>query len=306
MKVYANPFYLTWPAVFGLEDFLIELAREEFIQIEHSGRKRTIAFDRRNNATCGLMLSTRGQSNYVTLGEDARGRPIVRVRQTPSGTPMADVNFFVIGENGKGLYATYRGAGGLEMFGNILGKLYHAKVTERMETELEESGEIHDGDTKSRKAEEKKIRSKYRYAAISICPILSNPNFARELSAIKHFRAFDYVVPTIDDDAIPLKMQINMEKRSLHFVSKNQAVTKIRKGIASIVKSLKINDGTAHGSGANGAPMKASILPSHFCVARYPHDEVVVPRNLRLSAVRKLPMTRDLLELIEAHPHVFG
>ncbi len=130
MNVHAVPFYLESSDAHRIDGFLKNLARDEFTQLEHLGRERTIALARKGEMTCGVMISAKDQENYVTIGRDVKGRPVVKCRKTPSGTPMADVNFFVVADNGRGLYATYRGAGGAPVLGSILRKLYAPRPIE--------------------------------------------------------------------------------------------------------------------------------------------------------------------------------
>ncbi len=176
-----------------------------------------------------------------------------------------------------------------------------------MATELEEAGEEHEGDEKAKKRAEKRVRAKYHRTHLLLRPLLSDPRFARDLSQIAHFGSFVYVEPTVDTNRHgPMSTQIKLQRTAIEFVPNNQAVTRIRNYIAGLVRSLGIDVATARGTSNAGSPVKATIQPSRYSLARYPHDDIVVPQNLRLDAVGNLPMIRDMLGIIDDHPHVFG
>jgi hypothetical protein len=166
MKVYANAFELKSTDALKIPEFFANLEREAFVRIEHSNRGRVLAVGSRDGLFCGILISAREQTSFITIEEDSRGNPVVHVQHTADGLPMADVNFFIVKESSAcGVFSTYHGAGGLVAFGNLLGKLYRKQAVTKGATVLAEASES--GEELSDK-NRRQIEAVYRKARLEL------------------------------------------------------------------------------------------------------------------------------------------
>jgi len=304
MKVYVNAFELrATDAALSIDQFFTGLVREGYKETVHSNRQRVLGFGSREGYLCAILLSTREQRNFVTI-RIKNGRPIASLRRTRQGELMADVNYFVVNEStGSGVFSAYKGSGGMLSFGNLLGKLYRSEADELRDLELEEHGELGEEDGHATMA---LIKKKYFRAKLELIPMLTDPKFSADLNKFAKYTRFEYIEPTLRDSRYrPVAPLISKQRRILSFKTEGSTKTKIRKFLAGIVADSGISDGTVHGHLPSGEEYAVSINPEVYCLAKYPHDDVVTPDNIRLDKVATLPIIGKLLAEVKARKELF-
>ncbi|MBA4016474.1 MAG: hypothetical protein C0483_04740 [Pirellula sp.] len=302
MKVFANAFQLQSTDLFPVDEFFDSLVAGGIIEFVHSGRQRYLSVDQTRDYYCGILLSERDHQNFVVLGRDHRDRLTVQVKNSPAGQPMGDVNFIVLKKGTQaGLFTAYHGSGGIVAFGNMLGKIYKERSLSKADQIIEERGEADDIDD----AEEQSIRKVHRKVKLSLMPILTDPNFVRELRRLARVRTFEFVEVNVNDARFgPVRREVE-KRRQAYYFKKENVVDRLINFLASFVRDSSIHEGRVLGNLPNGDNYEVPIEPEISCLAKYEHDEVVTPENMHLDRIARLPMIRELIGVAESNAEIF-
>ncbi len=306
IKVYVNAFELdVTDAVLSVNDMCTWLLREEFVELEHAGRQRVMGFGERDGYLCGILLSARSHKNYITLS-NKDGKTVASVRRTRQGELMADVNYFVLNKaTGCGVLSAYYGSGGMGAFGNILAKLYRTEIESMRDTEISELGEVENDAVSD--ADEARIRRKYWRAKLSLVPIMADTKFSDGLKKISKFQRFDFVEAVVREHRFkPISGQVTKQRRSMALTMEGTTKTKMREFIDSFVVDYGITEGAVIGSTSWGDEVQVTISPDVFCLAKYDHDEVVTPDNIRLDEVADMPIFGTLMRDVNDRRELFA
>lgn len=303
MKVFVNAFQLQAAELFSVEAFFASLQERGLVEFEYGERARILAVDSSTNFYCGILLSAKDHQHFVTLGTDAEGNRTVTVRDMPTGEPMADVNFILLHRaSGRGLFTAYQGSGGMMAFGNILKRLYRDQATSHANQVIEEGGD----DGAFEEEQERKIRSDYRRSKFSLTPIYTNPNFANELRRFSKIRRFEFLEPRVADARFgPVRQDIE-KKRSVFVFKRENALDRLIGFLGRFVREREIADGNVVGNLPNGEEFDLPIQPDIYCLAKFEHDDVIVPDNVRLDRIRTIPMIRNLITIVQANEELFA
>jgi hypothetical protein len=299
MKVYANAFRLKCTGPLTLEDVFTEFARDEIHEFTHAERKRVLALERFGKLFCGCVLSNRDQDSYLTL-ETGRNGKLFAKRRKMDGGPAVDFSFFVFSAaKANGIFTQYIGSGGLTQFTNMLRNRFQVVLDNARDTALEEIG---DGDDHDASAVKKRFRG-----GLSANPLVTTPDFEKEVKRLLDFSRFDYVAPRVDQPWFrSIKPDIDYARTSVFFKKATQTrMRDIRSEIVSFVTGDGVESGTLYGHNSSGDDDHVTIHPEHFCMASYAYRDIATD-EIQLSGFAQQGVIRKLTTLAHSHPALFG
>ncbi len=264
---------------------------------------KMLAISKKDGYWAGVLLSIKDVKAFCQMRREG-GAFTIEAQHLDDNAQIADFNYFILNpETGRGLYQHYHQSPVSNTFCKFSKRRYLAYRAQRIEEEIKaEGGEA------IKKADEKRIRTKYR-GGFTYKTVLKQQEFIKCVDALKQIKMFSFELETITDDEKKFTPASEFAKRCSHkfFFQEDKLLAKLKDGITHTIKDMGVKTASVKGRDEHNEDVVYKLFNDYATFEEFEYDDIIGSVAFNSNDLEKSVSSSKLVEelfAIAARPEV--